>query len=65
MTFGDLIAGDRFTACGSLWTKLEPETARKHSAESIRLGQRGNAYYGDSICSFEATDEVLFVPPIL
>ena len=63
MTFGDLISGDRFRACGSLWTKLEPETARKHSRESIGLGHEGQAYYGDNICSFEATDEVVFVPP--
>lgn len=66
MKFSDLIYGDRFVAVGSLWTKLsEPFTARKHSESSINLGIRGNAYFGDFICSFEADDEVEFIPPVM
>lgn len=62
MTFSDLTGGDRFMAYGSLWTKLGHDTARKHSKESRMLGERGYGYIGDSLCSFERTDEVEFVP---
>lgn len=62
MTFGDLTSGDRFTAYGALWTKLSPSTARKHSTDSLALGAKGYGYVGDSLCTFEQTDLVEFVP---
>lgn len=62
-TFGALWVGDRFATLGTLWTKLGHDTARQHSAESIALGQRGEGYIGDAICSFEREDAVTFVPP--
>jgi hypothetical protein len=63
MKFDKLTSGDRFRSKGTLWTKLDPDTARKHSSESIRLGREGNRYLGDSICSFGREEEVFFSPP--
>lgn len=62
MTFEDLTSGDRFTAYGALWTKLSTSTARKHSADGQALGANGYGYVGDSLCTFEPTDRVEFVP---
>ncbi len=64
-TFNDLWVGDRFTAANGLWTKLDHRTARRHSPESIALGERGLGYVGDTICSFDKTDEVIFEAPDL
>lgn len=61
--FSELWAGDRFRANGALWSKLDHETARKHSMESLQLGVRGAGYMGDPLCSFEAGDSVIFVDP--
>lgn len=63
MTFNDLTSGDRFTIGDTLWTKLDPNIARRHSPESLGLHQRGYGYHGDAICSFERTDEITFVEP--
>jgi hypothetical protein len=60
--FRDLMEGDRFTAHGTLWTKLGPVTARKHGQAGIELGLKGYGYVGDSICSFGKEDSVVFVP---
>jgi len=61
--FSDLTLGDRFTiANGTVWTKIGTTTARKHSAESMRLGDRSYGYIGDPICSFEPKDLVRFTP---
>jgi hypothetical protein len=63
-----LWVGDRFEVYGSLWTYNGASgdgtwaTARKHSFESIALGERGHGYIGDAICSFKLTDWVRFVP---
>ena len=62
-TFTDLWVGDRFTAFGELWTKLDHQTARQHRKESIALGERGCGYLLDTICSFRRDDAVQFVPP--
>jgi len=61
--FGELCRGDRFRYAGSLWTKVDYNSARKHSGESIALRAIGYGYIGDSICSFEPTDRVEFVAP--
>lgn len=61
--FGALWVGDRFMAYGNLWTRLDHRTARQHSPESIKLGERGGGYIGDTICSFTSDEEVEFVPP--
>lgn len=62
-TFGALWVGDRFTAHGSLWTRLDHRTARQHRPESIELGERGAGFLADTICSFEPDEQVEFVPP--
>lgn len=62
-TFNALWAGDRFTAFGSLWTKIGHDTARQHSPESVKLGEDGYGYLGDTICSFATSDPVEFDPP--
>lgn len=64
MTFDDLTSGDRFTSGTTLWTKLDPSTARRHSPEGLGLRASGHGYHGDAICSFERTDEVVFVEPL-
>jgi hypothetical protein len=61
-TFDDLIPGDRFSAFGALWTKLDGSTARKHGDESISLRERGFGYRADSICTFERERPVIFKP---
>lgn len=61
--FDALTAGDRFTAVGALWTKLHGQAARKHSAASRGLQERGYGHLGDPVCSFEPEDLVEFVPP--
>jgi hypothetical protein len=65
-----LCTGDRFIALGALWTYLDLTDdsgrwciARKHSAASIELGERGYGYTGNAICSFKLTSRVEFVPP--
>jgi hypothetical protein len=63
MKFSELCSGDRFSSFGSVWTKLDQDTARKHSSESIALGDRGYGYVGDAFCSFEHDREVIFVAP--
>lgn len=63
MRFDELWTGDRFIAYEALWTKIDPECARKHSKESMALGERGHGYIGDTICSFDREDEVRFLPP--
>lgn len=63
MRFDALYVGDRFTAYDSLWTKIDVGVARKHSEDSINLGERGAGYRLDSICSFPDDDEAQFVPP--
>ena len=63
LQFDDLTSGDRFTSGAVLWTKLDPNTARRHSPESLGLRANGHGYHGDAICSFERTDEVAFVEP--
>ena len=65
MRFADLWSGDRFVAFGTLWTKIDPDYARKHSKESIALAEQGHGYMGDTVCSFDRDDEVGFVPPKL
>ncbi len=62
MQFDQLCPGDRFIAYDSLWTKIDADAARKHSKESMALGDHGYGYVGDLICSFERNDEVLFLP---
>jgi hypothetical protein len=61
--FDKLWCGDRFVAFGALWTKLDADTARKHSAASRGLQMRGVGYIGDAVCSFNPSDIVVFVPP--
>jgi len=64
VTFGELISGDRFrNEHGSLWTKIDPETARSHHSMSIRLGDRGYGYRGDTMASFDESEPVKFIPP--
>lgn len=64
MIFGDLWAGDRFMAMETLWTKIDRETARKHSRASILRGHEGYGYRGDTLCHFDVDDYVdEFVPP--
>lgn len=68
--FDELYAGDRFQRINSLdelvlgevWTKLDSQTARRHSPESIKLGSQSNGYIGDTICAFDEDDAVSFVP---
>lgn len=62
-TFGKLWVGDRFTAYGSLWTRLDHRTARQHSERSIQLGPDGGGYMADTICTFTTEEAVVFVPP--
>lgn len=59
MRFEELTPGDRFKAHGSLWTKLDATTARRHSDVSILLGTNGYSCI-DPSCSFSANDEVAF-----
>ena len=62
--FDVLAPGDRFRSSnGTLWTKLDAETARKHSSSSLDMVDRGYGYHGDPVCSFEDGDAVVFVPP--
>lgn len=63
MRFSELASGDRFTSGNTLWTKLDPDTARRHGSDSLRLGSKGYGYHGDAICTFERGDAVSFVPP--
>lgn len=63
MKFDDLWIGDRFVSGETLWTKIDHDTARQHSEQSIALGELGHGYIGDMICSFEYEDEVRFLPP--
>ena len=63
VVFNDLYVGDRFIAYEALWTKIDTDIARKHSEDSMNLGERGYGYRLDSICSFDNDDEVRFVPP--
>ena len=64
VVFSDLVSGDRFTyGNGGLWTKINPEAARSHHPASIRLGERGYGYRGDTIASFSADDRVKFIAP--
>lgn len=62
--FRELTSGDRFYAYGSLWTRIQPGTARRHGPESIALKERGYGYIGDGICSFEEDELVKFIPPV-
>jgi hypothetical protein len=64
MRFDALIGGDRFAYRGEIWTKLDWQTARKHSKASLQLGTRGHGYHGDSVCSFVGNEAVIFLPPI-
>lgn len=63
-----LWVGDRFEVYGSLWTYTGASgdgiwaTARKHSPESIALGEKGYGYIGDAVCSFRLSYWVRFVP---
>jgi hypothetical protein len=63
-----LWVGDRFEVYDSLWTYTGASgdgiwaTARKHSPESIALGEKGYGYIGDAICSFRLSYWVRFVP---
>lgn len=59
-TFQQLWVGDRFTNGDTLWTKLDGQTARRHSPESISLGNSGVGYIWDTICSFDQDDLVVF-----
>ena len=61
--FGSLWVGDRFNAFGNLWTKIGHDTARQHSKASISHGAQGHGFIGDTVCSFEQTDDVEFVAP--
>lgn len=66
LTFAELTAGDRFKAHGAVWTKLSggrsEGIARKHGEASCQLGLQGFGYIGDSVCSFDSTDPVEFLP---
>ena len=63
INFEELWIGDRFKLSDeSIWTKIGVDTARGHSKESIKLKDRGYGYIGDSICSFELTDKIEFIP---
>lgn len=61
MKFKDLFPGDRFTAFGSLWTKLGRDTARIHKPEVSALGERA-AGHREGLCDFGPDDEVKFLP---
>jgi len=62
--FDQLMVGDRFEAHGGkLWTKVDHDVARKHSKESMAMKDEGYGYIGDSLCSFELSDVVSFIPP--
>lgn len=65
LRFEQLTEGDRFLTTDSLWTKLNSTSARKHSCESRGLGNKGNGYDDDPVCSFDADDVVAFVPPLI
>ena len=62
LRFDELFIGDRFVFVNTLWTKVDPDAARKHSKSSIALAAKGFGYVGDTICSFERNDKVDFVP---
>jgi len=62
--FQRLRCGDRFLyETVTLWTKLDGETARKHSDQSQALGTEGYGYNGDTICTFDRHEQVTFIPP--
>ncbi len=61
--FSELAIGDRFLCFSALWTKIDYSSARKHGAESMALGKLGFGYIGDSFCSFEQNEAVVFVSP--
>lgn len=64
VTFDKLNVGDRFTALGNLWTKIDWDTARRHGKESIELGQDGFGYLGDVVATIDRTELVVFQPPV-
>lgn len=62
MKFEELACGDRFKFLGLMWTKLSPDTARKHSLESIELVEKSYGYNGDPICYIGRALKVKFIP---
>lgn len=66
--FNDLWIGDRFKVLNDLalkdviFTKTKHDQARRHSAESIALGEHGYGYLDDSIVSVKQNTIVMFMP---
>ena len=63
INFEELWIRDRFKLSNeSIWTKIGVDTARGHSKDSIKLKKMICGYIGDTICSFELTDKIEFIP---
>lgn len=64
--FNDLWAGDRFRIVGDtsgvVYTKIKHDQARRHSAESIALGEQGYGHLDDSVVAMKQTTIVQFIP---
>lgn len=64
--FNDLWTGDRFVivgdASGEVYTKIRHDAARRHSRESIALGEQGYGHLDDSVVAMSQHAIVRFVP---
>lgn len=66
--FNDLWLGDRFKILNKpelsdvVFTKTKHDQARRHSVESIELGEQGYGYLDDSIVAIAQNTIVWFVP---
>lgn len=60
MTLNELSPGDRFQAVGALWAFLEINDENEVIARKITSAHPGA---NESVCSFERTQQVVFVPP--
>lgn len=60
--FEELWAGDRFLFLNSIWTKIGPTTARKHSNEEFLLKDKSYGYVASPIYSLDVKDPVEFIP---
>ncbi|KWU19200.1 hypothetical protein [Burkholderia cenocepacia] len=63
--FDALYLGDRFKAHDRLWTKIDWDTARRHSEAGLALGGNGMGYIGDAITSFDHAKKVVFEAPAI